>query len=94
MHILTELLARGVCINGVSSEGWTGLQLAVNRNQTEVVKLLLKQHALEVSLLTQKQTALHIAASQGKLNILNLLLLKGADPCIKHSSGQNSLDVA
>lgn len=63
---------------------WTWLQIAANKNQLNVVKLMVERGAdLNYKHPITKMTALSLAAVDGHTEIVKYLLSKGADPNIK-----------
>lgn len=64
--------------------GWSPLQMAVNRNQTEVVKYLLSKGA-DINYIhpVAHHTAFHLAALNGLDDMVKLLAKSGADVNIK-----------
>lgn len=78
-EILSELLKRGVDINKCTSDGWLPLQLAINRKNHEVVRILLFDSGVRVNESTSKGSPLHIACKLGCLECIEALLKKGAD---------------
>lgn len=78
-----QLLNEGVDINE-KVFAWTWLQVAANKNQLPIVKLLVERGAeLNYKHPITKMTALSLAAVDGYTEIVNYLLSKGADPNIK-----------
>ena len=47
-------MKRDVNLDKQSLEGWSGLQLAVTKNQIEIIKVLLKEVRLDVNIVTPK----------------------------------------
>lgn len=74
------LLKRGANLEEVNDEGYNALMEASREGHEEMVALLLTQGA-KPNVLTEesKETALCMAASVGNLEVVKLLLLKGAD---------------
>ncbi|CEL05840.1 hypothetical protein ASPCAL06953 [Aspergillus calidoustus] len=76
---LKLLLYRGADVNTYDSLGSPLLHLAVRRVDSAMVKLLLRHRFLDVNKVTQGKfsfTALHEAASDGCLSMVNLLLTR------------------
>ena len=57
-------------INSLTADGWTPLQLAVNRNHIDILKLLLSREDLNINEVTHKGTALHLACKNNKHDII------------------------
>ena len=75
-----ELLARGVDVNAVQSDGGTALHWAAHWNDTETAKLLIESGA-HVDVLNELGVApLSLAALNGSLDMTTVLLRAGADP--------------
>jgi len=49
-----EFLRRDLNVNKQSLEGWTGLQLAVTKNQIEIIRVLLKEVTLDINIISPK----------------------------------------
>ena len=111
LDFVKTLVNSGIDVNGIGSEGFTPLMMAVREDETEIVGYLLKQgadvnqvyngwtalleavdegsvksmkHLLEAGAKvnyywTQDTTAIGMAASEGNLDCLQLLLDHGAD---------------
>jgi len=78
-----KLLDEGVDINE-KVFAWSWLQVAANKNQLPIVKLLVERGAeLNYRHPITKMTALSLAAVDGHTDIVKYLLSKGADPNIK-----------
>jgi ankyrin repeat protein len=81
--VVKKLLDGGVNINEPVF-AWTWLQIAANKNQLDVVKLLVERGAdLNYKHPLTKMTALSLAAVDGHTEIVKYLLSKGADPNVK-----------
>lgn len=64
--------------------GWTPLMVAVNRQSTAIVKLLLDMPAINAEYQSDLgKTALHLAAFNGSEGIVRLLLAKGVNPVLR-----------
>lgn len=78
-----KLLDEGIDINE-KVFAWSWLQVAANKNQLPIVKLLVERGAdLNYKHPITKMTALSLAAVDGYTDIVKYLLSKGADPNIK-----------
>jgi ankyrin repeat protein len=74
LFLLNEV---GISINSIDSGGFTALQAASKRNQIGTVKLLIKEGA-DLEACHDWAPSLAIAASEGFLDVVKLLLAKGA----------------
>jgi len=81
--VVKKYLDNGVGIND-QYFAWSALQIAANKNQLEVVKLLVEKGAdLNYKHPITKMTALALAAVDGYTDVVSYLLSKGADPNVK-----------
>ena len=82
-------------IDKARKDGRTPLSKAAGRGHVEVVKMLLEEidaaSAVNVQETALKRTALHWAAYSGRTEVVDLLLLKGADATIGDSKGKTAL---
>lgn len=85
--VVQKYLNNGVGVND-QYFAWSALQIAANKGQLEVVKLLVDKGAdLNYKHPITKMTALSLAAVDGYSDIVSYLLSKGADPNIKLRGG-------
>lgn len=81
--VVKKYLDNGVNVND-QYFAWSALQIAANKGQLEVVKLLVDKGAdLNYKHPITKMTALSLAAVDGYTEVVTYLLSKGADPNIK-----------
>lgn len=81
--VVKKYLDNGVNVND-QYFAWSPLQIAANKNQLEVVKLLVEKGAdLDYKHPITKMTALALAAVDGFPDVVSYLLSKGADPNVK-----------
>lgn len=82
-------------IRTASTDGRTILSKAAGRGHVEVVKMLLEQidvvSTVNVQETAQMRTALHWAAYNGRIEVVDVLLKNGADATIKDSKGKTAL---
>lgn len=82
--VVTKLLDSGSLKINEPVFAWSWLQIAANKNQLPIVKLLVERGAdLNYKHPITKMTALSLAAVDGHADIVKYLLSKGADPNIK-----------
>lgn len=88
------LLAKGADVN---KTGWTALHYAASGStprQTEIIALLLEEHAYIDAESPNGTTPLMMAAQYGSLDAVRLLLEQGADPTLKNQLGLTAADFA
>ena len=88
------ILAQGVDINGVDSNGATPLQVAANSGDPEMVQLLLGKGAEINRRDDEGATALWTAAYRGELEVVQLLLENGSEVNGQAWNGNTSLSIA
>jgi ankyrin repeat protein len=87
LKVVQKYLDDGVGVND-QYFAWSALQIAANKGQLEVVKLLVERGAdLNYKHPITKMTALALAAVDGYTDVVTYLLSKGADPNIKLRGG-------
>jgi ankyrin repeat protein len=87
VKVVQQYLDNGVNVNG-SSFAWSPLQIAANKGQLEIIKMLVEHGAdLNYKHPITKMTALGLAAYNGFPDVVQYLLSKGADPNIKLRGG-------
>ena len=87
-----RLIAQSVNINGENEEGDTGLQIASFYGYEDIILYLLKKNA-DIDFVSKHKnsfTALHCACTEGHLQIVSLLLERGADQEIKTNDAQQT----
>lgn len=85
--VVKKYLDSGVNVND-QFFAWSALQIAANKGQLEVAKLLVEKGAdLNYKHPITKMTALHLAAYSGNQDLVKYLLSKGADPNLKMRGG-------
>lgn len=89
-------LLGGICASGCSESPEVQFLSAVTRNDLEAVERILDTGGVEVNFRTEVtgQTALGSACGLGRVEIVRLLLSRGADPNIANSTGMTPLQRA
>jgi ankyrin repeat protein len=90
---ITDLLDQGASRDALNRAGWTVLHLAVIRNATDVIPLLITAANLDRlgGPETNKATPLMLAAAAGHVEAVRTLLAAGADVRRCTPSGRNAL---
>ena len=81
-------------LNEVLDTGETLLHLAVSSNRTDVLLYLLEQSLAIDEPDSCDQTALHLAANEGNLEMVKILLEHGADPFLGRNSSFLPMSIA
>ncbi|XP_036366778.1 ankyrin-3-like isoform X2 [Octopus sinensis] len=93
--IVDLLIQSGADINKKDKYNETSLQCAVLRQHQDIVKLILSQAEVEFDIRnTHDQTPFLQAVSKGNLEIMQMLVLKGADLDAINKDGDNCLHIA
>lgn len=91
-HSLCEMLiARDADVN---KPGWTPLHYASTGGHSDVIKLLLDNHAYLDAASPNGSTPLMVAAMYGSTAAVQTLLDAGADPALKNDLGLTAIDFA
>ena len=88
---LLALLAKGAQVN---RPGWTALHFAAASGADEIVRILLEQHAYIDTESPNKITPVMIAAREGHLSTVQLLLDEGADATLRNAEGVTAAEFA
>lgn len=80
--------ARGIELNAVDNDNWTGLMMAAQRGSIDVVQVLLAGGCEINRASTAGYTALHIAAKECHFEVVRLLIDFQADVSATAGSGQ------
>lgn len=91
LSAVQALLARGAVVN---HEGWTALHYAVTNNQWAIAQLLLSAKAAVDALSPNQTTPLMMAARNGNIELVKLLLQRGANDTLKNTAGLSAEDFA
>ncbi len=79
MDVAEAAVNGGCAINAVAMNGYTPLFEALSSGGSEVARFLI-EHGADVSSVHNQQTALQLASANCSNDIIDALLLKGADP--------------
>jgi ankyrin repeat protein len=90
---INALLSQGVDVNKTNSEGEAPLAIAAMAGNTALMKELLRRGADIDHRALNGETALMEAAYVGDGSTA-LLLVRGANPCVKNKQGQTALELA
>ena len=85
------MLERGAAVN---QEGWTALHYAATSGQTAITELLLDKQAQVNALSPNQTTPLMLAARSGNIELVKLLLQRGANDSLKNEAGLSAEDFA
>lgn len=85
------LLARKVQVN---RPGWTALHYAAAAGANDIVRMLLERHAYIDAESPNKTTPIMMAAWEGHIWTVKLLLDEGADATLKNERGMTAIDFA
>ncbi|MCE9614337.1 MAG: ankyrin repeat domain-containing protein [Lentisphaerae bacterium] len=92
---ITALVAQGANVNAVSLRGFTPLsQAAFYLKDTNIVTVLLDMGANPNARSSGGWTALHTAAKFAPASVVELLILRGADPTMQTERGETPLSLA
>lgn len=84
IELIRLLLKRGAQVN---MSGWTPLHYAAVSGRTEVLALLLEHHAYIDAPSANGTTPLMMAAREGQMPAVRLLVGEGADPSLRNEAG-------
>ena len=84
----------GLDPEGEIDRSWVPLHYVSMANIPEVVKVLLANNCPVDIRAEDGTTPLHIAAAFGSINVIKMLIEKGADTCLKNNKGKTFWDLA
>ena len=91
---ILDLYKNSIDINAKTKEGYSALHLAVFKNKTEIVKILIKIKGIKINEKVPKfGNVLHIACKLNNLKIVNLLISTNIDPFDKNDEGKLPIDL-
>lgn len=95
LDLIQTLLNAGVNPNHRENlHGDSCLSLAVKNGYSQISALLL-EHGAEPNIILEpnKQTLIHIACNNLNLDLMNILILKGANPIVKNAKGEYPINI-
>ncbi|GET92422.1 hypothetical protein, conserved [Leishmania tarentolae] len=95
LQVIEELLQLGAAVDGRGTDGETPLYISVYNHRLDVAKYLIARKA-DVNALNgpHRETALHVAARCGYVDVLSCLLAAGADLNTRNARQETPLFVA
>ncbi len=91
LDMVDKLVKKGADVNKTS---WTPLHYAASNGHTDVIRLLLENHAYIDAESPNGSTPLMMASQYGNPQSVKLLLDEGADPLLKNQMGLTALQFA
>jgi len=93
--LMERLLQNGAAVNASDESGRTALIDAASRGLTEAVRILLDAGAeIEAKTKTEEKTALMLAADQGHVKVVQMLVAQRSNVNARDSDGKTALIVA
>jgi ankyrin repeat protein len=93
--LMQQLLQHGAAVNGSDESGRTALIDAASRGQAEAVRILLDAGAdVEAKTKIEKNTALLLAADQGHVKIVQMLIGNRSNVNVRDGNGKTALIIA
>ncbi|KAJ9441772.1 hypothetical protein DIPPA_56294 [Diplonema papillatum] len=93
--LVRQMLEQGVSVDGSQEDGCTGLWLAAEAGQSQIVDMLCRRGAYLQAVKSDGQvTCLYVAAQNGHVQVVRVLLSHGADPNQAKDSGATPLFIA
>lgn len=94
LYIVKYLLDNGADCNKKDINGWTALFWASWSGMDEIASLIIDKCSNINDATSKKWTPLMAAALKGNVDVVKLLLKKGADKSLKNSDGKTAFDIA
>jgi ankyrin repeat protein len=93
--IIEAIIEGGADVNQMPSDGWNALHTVVAKNMREQAEILLDKGAhIDTPTGDDEETAFHIALRSDHIDLVRLLLKRGADTTMKTKKGQSAWDLA
>mmetsp|Transcript_9786 Transcript_9786/g.12776 ORF Transcript_9786/g.12776 Transcript_9786/m.12776 type:complete len:450 (+) Transcript_9786:147-1496(+) len=94
-EMINALIEKGALKEGVNDKGWTALHYAASQDNLEAVAALIDARVnLDAATKYEKSTALHLAAVDGFIEVMKLLLLNGCNPNARNLLGRTAMHLA
>lgn len=89
MAFAKDALRNGANVNALNHKGWNALMQCAATGSERIARLLLENHSeLNQPCMVSGVTALFVAASEGRQNLVKILLQAGADPHLLAHNGK------
>ncbi|XP_071095477.1 putative ankyrin repeat protein RF_0381 [Haliotis cracherodii] len=92
--VFNLLVKKGADLTLFDDKGSTFVDLAIRGGNTEIVEYVLQQNSVDINRKHCGLTPVMLAAVNGKLDVFNFLVQKGADLSIKHADYETILHMA
>ncbi|CAD8047261.1 unnamed protein product [Paramecium sonneborni] len=94
IEILGIVLPFCIDINQETLDGWTSLLISIRQQHISITRYLLNQQSINVNLVTQQSSALHLACRMENTKVIQMLQEKDADFLIQDRQNNNVFNIA